>query len=419
MKIVRSSKCSIKFATNKKKAELQTILQEYGKVVNIFIGHFWLNGAVRNTELLKGIVDIPKNTWLSARLRKVAAREALSMVGSAKAVMESNKQMMLNRITAIEATLKKLKPTNRKLRRKINHLRVEIKSKKMRLQSWKPTMPKHSGRSMSVSCTIAELQKAKEAKGFDAWLHLASVGNKISLDIPIRYHKHFNELVTIGNRLNSYIISKDAVVFAFEIETGPKKAVNKMIGVDTGMTALAALSTGELLGTDIKNHIARAKRCIYGSKGHKRASRALKQVMDEVAKQTISKTDLVVVENLKGISANTKLRGRLSKNMRSSIGKWNQRYWIGRLEQNCERNRVSFRSVSPYNTSITCSICGNADRASRRSQEVFECSVCAHTENADVNAAKNILSRFATGKYGSCYKPENKDNLGTYKIVQV
>jgi transposase len=419
MKIVRSSKCSIGFATNKKKDELQTILLEYGKVVNVFIEYFWKNGVVRNTELLKGIVDIPKNTWLSARLRKVAAREALAMVGSAKAVMESNKQMMSNRISAIESTLKKVKPTNRKLRRKINHLRVELKSKRMRLQSWKPTMPKHSGGSMSVSCTIAELQVAKEAKGFDAWLHLASVGNKISLDIPIRYHKHFNELVKKGNRLNSYIISKDAVVFAFEIETGPKKAVKKMIGVDTGMTALAALSTGELLGTDIKEHIARAKRCQYGSKGHKRASRALKQRMDEVAKQTISDTDLVVVENLKGISANTKLKGRLSQNMRSSIGKWNQRYWIGRLEQNCERNRVSFRSVSPYNTSITCSACGNVDRANRRSQEVFECSVCAHTENADVNAAKNILSRFATGKYGSCYKPENKDNLDTYKIVQV
>ena len=410
MKIVRSSKCSVRFATQKKKEELQTILQEYGKVVNTFIDYFWKNGAVKNIELLKDIVDIPKNTWLSARLRKVSAREALAMVGSAKAVMESNKQMMFNRISAIESALKQLKPTNKRVRRKINNLHIELKSKKMKLNSWKPTMPKHNGRSMSVSCTIAELKTSKETKEFNAWLHLASVGNKISLDIPIKFHKHFNQLVKTGTRLNSYIISKDSVVFAFEIETGPKKTVKKMIGVDTGITALAALSTGELLGTDIKEHIARAKRCSYGSKGHKRASRALKQVMDEVAKQTILDTDLVVVENLKGISANTKLKGRLSSNMRSSIGKWNQRYWMGRLEQNCERNRVSFRSVSPYNTSITCSTCGNVDRASRRSQEVFECSVCAHTENADINAAKNILSRFATGKYGSCYKPNKPEN---------
>ena len=174
-----------------------------------------------------------------------------------------------------------------------------------------------------------------------------------------------------------------------------------MIGVDTGMTALAALSTGKLLGTDIKDHIARAKRCSYGSKGHKRASRALKQVMDEVAKKTILDTDLVVVENLKGISANTKLKGCLSQNMRSSIGKWNQRYWIGRLEQNCERNRVSFRSVPAWNTSITCPICGLTDKRNRLSQELFRCQTCGHSDNADVNAAKNILNRFLTGQYGA------------------
>ena len=32
-------------------------------------------------------------------------------------------------------------------------------------------------------------------------------------------------------------------------------------------------------------------------------------------------------------------------------------------------------------------------------------SKCYHTDNADINAALNILARFVTGKYGSCYKP--------------
>lgn len=41
MKIIRPTKCSIKFATKKKKQELHTILQEYGKVVNLFVDHFW------------------------------------------------------------------------------------------------------------------------------------------------------------------------------------------------------------------------------------------------------------------------------------------------------------------------------------------------------------------------------------------
>jgi len=41
----------------------------------------------------------------------------------------------------------------------------------------------------------------------------------------------------------------------------------------------------------------------------------------------------------------------------------------------------------------------------------------SRSDNADINAAKNIRERFLTGKYGSCYKLENKSDLGTYKIV--
>lgn len=64
--------------------ELTTILNEYGKVVNIFIQYFWLNpDKASKVLLLKDIVDIPE-TWLSARLRKVAAREAIDMVVATK-----------------------------------------------------------------------------------------------------------------------------------------------------------------------------------------------------------------------------------------------------------------------------------------------------------------------------------------------
>jgi len=41
MMITRSSKCSLKFLTHKKSQELGSVLNEYGKVVNHFIGIFW------------------------------------------------------------------------------------------------------------------------------------------------------------------------------------------------------------------------------------------------------------------------------------------------------------------------------------------------------------------------------------------
>jgi len=418
MKIIRSSKCSVKFATNKKKIELQTILQEYGKIVNIFIDYFW-DKKVDKTQLLKPIVDIPKDTWLSARLRKVAAREAIDMVSSVKNVFEWNKEQIQNTIDALEKKIKITQPNTKENRRKINNWHKKLKANKSKILMIQPHKPKHKGTKMSVSCTIGELQKPKrQTKEFDAWLHLASIGNKITLDIPIKFHKHYRELQQKAQRLNSYIITKDYVQFGFEKETGPKKEVKNIIGIDTGINALASTSEKEQFGTDIKQLIEKSKRCQKGSKGKKRAINTIKQRINEVAKEVLKDKDLVVVEKLSNLNSNSKLKGRLSKNIRSSIGSWNYAYWLMRLEQLCEESRTSFRTVLPYNTSITCPVCNLADSRNRNG-EVFKCQACGYTDNADINAALNIVQRFLTGKYGSCYKPENQTILACPELSRL
>ena len=56
MKIIRSTKCSLKFSTTKKKSELNIILTEYSKVVNFFIDSFWfdLNNIPSKSKLQIG-----------------------------------------------------------------------------------------------------------------------------------------------------------------------------------------------------------------------------------------------------------------------------------------------------------------------------------------------------------------------------
>jgi putative transposase len=113
-----------------------------------------------------------------------------------------------------------------------------------------------------------------------------------------------------------------------------------------------------------------------------------------------------VVEKLKNMGKKSKAKRLLAKNIRRSIGTWNWKYWLNRLEAQCEINRVSFRTVAPYYTSTTCPVCGQSDRGNRNG-EVFLCLNCGHTDNADINAGKNILNRFLTGQYGVCYKEIN------------
>ena len=61
------------------------------------------------------------------------------------------------------------------------------------------------------------------------------------------------------------------------------------------------------------------------------------------------------------------------------------------LEYKLSRNGGRLVRVPPQYTSQTCSVCGHAAPESRKTQEAFVCGVCGHAENADINAAKNIL----------------------------
>jgi len=367
MKTKRSTKCSLRFATNIKKEQLETILKEYGVVVNKFINIFWENCPTKS-ELLKDIVN-SVDSWFSSRLKKVAAREAIDLIFSSRARDKKTAQK-----------------------------------------------PIHHAKSMRVSSTIAELYKAKTAKIYDYWLHLSSIGNKIILDIPIKAHKHYNLLSDKGKRLASYVITKKYVQFCFEIETGDKKPLKNIIGIDTGINVLASLSNGEQYGKNIKQYINKIKLCKNGSKRQKRIIQSLKQKMNEVAKTIVKKYDLIVVENLKNITKNTKRR--LVKNMRRSVGHWNVRYWISTLQRKCEDNRVSFRSVGSCYTSQKCSKCGFTDRRNRKG-EIFRCLNCGYEANADIQASRNILSRFLSGPYGAGCKPllnEQRDGFSNLFI---
>jgi len=367
LKIIRSTKCSTKFTTSTKQAQLAAVLNEYAKTVNFFINHFWSTKTPSKAELLKPVVDLPE-TWLSARLRKVAAREAIDMIQASKKRMPDA-----------------------------------------------PVKPEHKGKRMCVSSTIANLREPKAAEGFDRWLELRCLGDKVKIDIPIQLYRHFNRLAAKGRMQASYIITKSDVQFSFEIETGPKRSGHQAIGLDAGIACLATLSDGTQFGTKTKERLERIQRCQHGSKGQTRARRALRQSMDEHARNIVNcGADAIVVENLTGISTGTKLKRRLSQNIRRFVGNWNWKYFIGRLQQQCESNRVVFRTVSPRNTSITCSMCGHTDKGNRRSQSVFRCLGCGCQGNADHNAARNIVDRFLSGPYGAGYKPANLVNLGMH-----
>ncbi len=62
------------------------------------------------------------------------------------------------------------------------------------------------------------------------------------------------------------------------------------------------------------------------------------------------------------------------------------------LEYKCAARGGAVVSVPAAYTSQACSYCGCVDAGNRTAQARFSCVACGHTENADLNAAKNILA---------------------------
>jgi len=266
-------------------------------------------------------------------------------------------------------------------------------------KSWKDkpnkiNKPIHRGQRITCSSTIAELQDSNSS--FDCFLHLQSIGNKVKLDIPIKKHKQFNYWLEKGKRLNSYIITKDYIQFVFEIDVGPKKEFGKIIGIDTGIKCLATTNDGQRIGDKIEDIILKINRCKHGSNRQKRLRNYLRHYIDFTAKEifrTNNNLQRIIVERLKNMNFQTKKRKKLNKSSRKTISNWNYRYWLSRLERNCEENRVRFTSVNPSYTSQICNSCGHSDRNNRLTQDKFSCMKCNHTDHVDTNAAKNILNR--------------------------
>ena len=67
--------------------------------------------------------------------------------------------------------------------------------------------------------------------------------------------------------------------------------------------------------------------------------------------------------------------------------------------------------VNPAYTSLRCSGCGHTQKENRKSQAVFSRQSCGYTDNADVNAAKNILAAglAVTGRGGTPHEDPATD----------
>lgn len=168
-------------------------MDEYTRVVNLFINRFWEQTPIL-AELTKEVTEFP-DSWLSARARQCAAREAIGMIVGQKEAANSAK-------------------------------REAVK-------------PVHSGKKIILSSQCVKVEQGDNT--FDFWVRLSSPGNRKGILLPIKSHRQMAKF-SDWQMSSSVTIHRDYVQFSFEKETGPKKTEGENIGLDVGINTLIATS---------------------------------------------------------------------------------------------------------------------------------------------------------------------------------
>jgi transposase len=227
------------------------------------------------------------------------------------------------------------------------------------------------------------------------------------------------------------------IAFAAIPDPLPAPGNGEIVGVDRGVTASAALSTGELMRVPrlnspervrilrLERKLARARR---GSNRRQRVRHAIARLKAREAdkrKDWVEKTstrlacefDVIRVEDLlinnmtrsaKGTSDKPGRNVRAKAGLNREILRSGWGLLVRRLEDKAG-GRVE--KIKPAYTSQRCSACGHVDRKSRESQARFTCTACGFACNADVNAAKNIAAGHAVTARGGdgMARPVNRE----------
>ena len=230
----------------------------------------------------------------------------------------------------------------------------------------------------------------------------------------------------LGGQLRNATVLKDGgrwyVSFIVEdglVESAPNG--KPPVGVDRGVALAVATSSGWMRDREFitPGEAARLKRLqqqlARQQKGSNRRMATRAKLAKLNARIRARRTDflawtanrlthdhgLVVVEDLNIRNMTASAKGTIAKpgkNVRQKAALNRAilaKGWGGlltTLEHKARYNGSQILRVPPAFTSQTCHACGHCAPDNRKSQSVFRCQACGHQDNADVNAAKNILA---------------------------
>lgn len=251
------------------------------------------------------------------------------------------------------------------------------------------------------------------------------------VDLPkIGRVKYFKSRDLAGE-MRSATISKDGssfyISFLCKLEVEIPQPPNGSIGIDRGIAHTIAVSklinNSNFLDLDVKKikklelriafyqkKLAKLKKFSSNwrkfqrkiARLHKHITNIRQDFLWKSAREITKSHGLIFLEKLKTKNMSKSASGSLESpgkmvaaksGLNRAILRQGWHSFQVKLEHKAQEFGCIVEYVNPRNTSRECSSCSHTDKENRKTQEVFACVSCGYTENADINASKNIEAR--------------------------
>lgn len=228
-----------------------------------------------------------------------------------------------------------------------------------------------------------------------------------------------HENLRFEGKVNNVVVTRKADIYFASVnlisnETPIVSENQATVGVDLGIKSLAICSNGKVFENPkaLKNNLKSLKRLqrglsrkVKGSNNRKKQQMLVarkyykvscirKNALHEVSSYLVNNFGKIVIEdlNVKGMVKNHKLAQSIS-----DCG-WGE--LTRQLAYKAIWNGVELVKADRFfASSKTCSNCGHKKEVLKLSERVFNCEVCNHTQDRDLNAANNLANYSPTQKY--------------------
>lgn len=156
----------------------------------------------------------------------------------------------------------------------------------------------------------------------------------------------------------------------------PKHAEKALQKLRVAQRKLSRRKKGSANWYDAKRQVAKL---------HEKVKRQKEWLYHQIANYYVKNFDHIGIENLQ---VSNMLKNKKLARLIAGVSWYDLRL---KLEYKAKWAGKIVVPVAPQFTSQACNSCGEVHAESRVSQSLYVCVNCGHTENADVNAAKNIM----------------------------